>query len=55
MTKKIHMRAIYLSICLYRKPYHIYLINLYFFMVDEQMKVLRPLNNTSYLVTGLFD
>ena len=24
-------------------------------MVDEQMKVLWSLNNTSYLVTGLFD
>ena len=24
-------------------------------MVDEQMKVLRSLDNTSYLVTGLFD
>ena len=27
----------------------------YYYMVDEQMKVLRSLNNTSYLVTGLFD
>ena len=26
-----------------------------FRMVDEQMKVFRSLNNTSYLVTGLFD
>ena len=26
-----------------------------YYMVDEQMKVLRSLNNTSYIVTGLFD
>ena len=29
--------------------------NCYYYMVDEQMKVPRSLNNTSYLVTGLFD
>ena len=29
--------------------------NSHYYMLQEQMKVLRSLNNTSYLVTGLFD
>ena len=27
----------------------------HYYIFDEQMKVLRSLNNTLYLVTGLFD
>ena len=33
--------------------YHNYIF--YYFIVHEQMKVLRSLNNTTYLVTGVFD
>ena len=29
--------------------------NCYYYMVDEKIKVFRSLNNTLYLVTGLFD
>ena len=32
------------------------MVNIYiYYMVDEQMKVLRSPDNTSYPVTGLFD